>query len=248
MKALLGILAFIVMTNVGILAVTHWLMPQREGGALFGGWMLNLVVIFVSAGIASKAGAPGGAMFAPLILLAVYSLVYGMVGGHIPHALRLRESPVMPVADAGTQEYDVYRFSDGRVDPKHIEHLSIPGRGRMHYYAAPVVPPGWKPGDQVPAWVVASSKDPGYPANWDQELRGGYVPGLDEKYRELIEKASANKATPTRPSAPVLFWSEDPRSGYMATAWWELGGLILIDLVGIAGAIFFIIRPEPPAS
>ncbi len=248
MKPLLGILAFIVMTNVGIIAVTHWLMPQGAGWALFGGWLLNLVVIAVSAGIASSAGASSSAMFVPFILLAVYSLVYGIIGGHIPRAFRLRESPVMTVADAGKQVYDVYRFSDAHVETKHLEHLTVPGRGRLYYYAAPVVPAGWKPGDPVPAWVVHSSKQPGYPADWDKEFRGGYDPGFDDRYRELMEGASRNKATPTSPNAPVLMGAEDPRSGFMSTAWWELGGLILIDLVAIGMAIFAALRPEPPPS
>src|SRR5690242_11656705 len=118
MKPLLGMLAFLALTNIGILAVTHWLGPQREGWALFGCWLLNLVVVGVSAAVAGKAVWEAPWSFVVIILLAIYACVYGMAGGRAPRVLRTRESPVTAIADVGkdSQPFDVWHFSDGRIN------------------------------------------------------------------------------------------------------------------------------------
>src|SRR6185295_10438597 len=236
MKTLPRMLAFLALTNVGILAVTHLMGPQRSGWALFGCWLLNLGVVGVAAAIVGKAPFEAPGSFVVLILLALFACIYGVVGGRAPKVFSLRESPLLAIADVGTdpQKFDVWRFSGGRINLDLVAHREMWMRNhRLHYYAAPVLPADWKKGDPIPAWVVHSSGSFGVPESWKKECSGGY----DEEYRKLVEDTSRSRSLNTRANAPILTCSDDPRNDFLGTAWFELGALLLIDLVGVVSAL-----------
>jgi hypothetical protein len=231
--SLLGMLAFLALTNVGMMVVTHWVMPQREGWGMFGGWLLNLVVIFGSFALCNR-GNQGWLLLS--IPFAVFALMYGIVGGHIPRAIRVRESPVLPVADADRpeQRFDVWHFSDGKIEMKYAGSERVRARSMsIYYHVAPVVPADWKPSDKVPAWVVSSEGNGPYPESWDHDYRGGYDAGLDSRFREIVQNTARRRSLQTSETAPLLIWSEDPKKAFMSVAWIELGFLLAIDLVGI---------------
>jgi hypothetical protein len=244
LAALLWMTLLLLLTDAGVLLVTHQVMPQASGWGLFGGWLLNLIVIFVLAGwIGGKTGR-SGAVMAVTILFAIYALVYGIAGGHIPRAFRLRETPVIPVRDADLDAYrdsDVFHFSDGTVDVKQSATRILTRRGSgsiTYYHVAPLVPPDWKPGDLIPAWVGQSGWNEFPPASWKNDLRGGCDVGLDATYRTLALEAIQKHSLKSSRTCPILFWSADPAKEFRKSAYWELGFLLAINLLGFLSLIF----------
>lgn len=252
LAALLWTTLLLLLTNAGILFITHKVMPQPSGWGLFGGWLLNLIIIFVLAGwIGGKLGGRGGGVFFLVILFAIYALVYGLTGGHLPRAFRLHETPVIPVRDADLDAYrdaDVFHFSDGTVDVKRSATRILPGRRHhtLYYHVAPLLPPDWKPGDLIPAWVAQSGWNELPPASWKEAHRGGYAVGLDSTYRELTLETIQRHALKSSQTCPILHWSADPAKGFRSSAYWELGFLLAIDLLGFIFLIFSVGRSTKP--
>jgi hypothetical protein len=251
--ALLWMTLLLLLVNAGILLVSHLMFPQSSGWALFGGWLLDLVVIFVLAGwIGSKLGGRG---VLPIlcILFAVYALVYGLMGGHIPRLFKVRETPVIPVRDADQDAHrssDVFHFSDGRIELKYLGTRTLGGGGRgmkSYYRCAPLVPADWKPSDPVTAWVVDCGGDVFLPASWKEDWRGGYEPGLDSIYRELVRETAAGRSLNSRADVPIVIWSQDPMRDFRRVAAWQLGFLLAIDLVGWVAVILAGGKSPPPA-
>ncbi|HZF00129.1 MAG TPA: hypothetical protein VE981_24175 [Planctomycetota bacterium] len=238
--ALLWMTLYLALTTAGLIALTHLVGAQKNGLAMFGIWLLQLILIMGLAGwVNGKMGDRGGALFIVIILFAIYSLVYGLLLGHIPQLFRLRETPVIPLSDAAKPEYagfDVFRFSDGKVDIRHIQRRTTVARnGRVNYFMAPVLPPDWKSGDPVPAWVAGEDINGNRPGSWDEDWRGGYRIGLETHYQEMVE--SSGPSHKTAPNAPILTWSKEPKAELLRVAWLEFGGFLLIDAIGLIAVL-----------
>lgn len=245
---------FILVANAGILGINAAMIPYASGGTMFLGWLLGLIVVVVAAGAVSKKLSGAAGPFVAVILLAVLSLVYAALGGRLPKALFLRESPAISVSDADLPAHagcDVFHFTDGRVHPtlRGLRSQTTKTRGfaarTVSYQVAPLVPEGWKASDPIPAWVAAVGA---LPASWSQDLRGGYRVDSEPLYREIIEETTARHRLTSRGGAPILVWERDPRAALLAIARVELGILIAADLVILASLVvplFFRKRPMP---
>lgn len=233
--ALVWMVVYLALTNVGLVILTHLVGPLKNGLAMFGVWLLQLILIMGLAGWVNEKMGGRGWLFIVVILLAVYGLVYGLMLGHIPTLFRLRETPVIPVRDAARPEYadcDVFHFADGSVDVAHIRRRTTVGRnGRVNCFLAPVLPPDWKSGDPVPAWVGGSEISNLRPGCWDEDWRGGCRIGLDPTYEEMAREESSRHAS--APNAPVLTWSKDPAADLRRVGLWELGIFLAIDAFGL---------------
>jgi len=243
-------LLLLVLVNGGILLVTYAVMPQSNGWALFGGWLLNLLlIVVVCGGIGSKLRGNGAPIFL-IILFAVYSLVYSVMGGQLPRLFRLRETPIIPARDADLEAYrnaDVFHFSDGRVDLKQAARRVLSGRGRrVHYRVAPLLPPDWKRDDPIPAWVADSGLEASLPASWTEDYRGGFDAGFDSTYRDLVIETAQQRSLRTSRTCPILIWSAAPRDDFRRWGFWQLGFLLAIDMVGF-GSLLWPSRARSPA-
>jgi hypothetical protein len=229
---------YVLLSTAGIVGLNHLMMPQRNGLAIFGVWLLNLILIIVLAGWFS--GRTGGRGWIPILVMAyaVYSLVYGVMLGHIPRLFFLRESPPISVREADHGAYDVYHFSDGHVDLTQVARTTLRGRnGSFTYLVAPLVSEDWKRGDRITAWVGESSLDSLIPGSWTENHRGGYRLGLDGTYEDLVKDRVRSRSLPASPTAPILQWSPDPKGGYLKEGWIELGIFIAIGLVGLVSVL-----------
>lgn len=160
----LGVIAFVLAAGAEIVSIHALLMPYRTGGGMFLGWLLCLIALAVTGGgLAKLKLGSSGAFFLPFLLFAIFSCVYGIVGGQLPRLLVLRETPLLSTADAALPAHrtsHVFHLSDGHVPPKYhstrrvSRKMSAAGR----YHVAPIVPPGWKESDPVPAWAVGEGQ------------------------------------------------------------------------------------------
>jgi hypothetical protein len=232
---------YVLLSTAAIVGLNHLMMPQRNGLALFGVWLLNLILILGLAGWFN--GRTGGRGWMPILVIAyaVYSLAYGVMLGHIPRLFFLRESPLLSVHDAGHpphDAYDVYHFSDGHVDLSQVARTTLRGRnGSVTYLVAPLVSEDWKRGDRITAWVGESSLDSLIPGSWAVNNRGGYRLGLDGTYEDLVKDRIRSRSLLASPTAPILQWSPDPKGGYLREGWIELGIFIAIGLVGLVSVL-----------
>ena len=240
--AFLWMVAYTGLTTAGIIGLNHLMMPQRNGLAIFGVWLLNLILIFgLTAVFFRRIGGRGG-MLLLVIGYAVYSLVYGVILGHVPRLFLLRESPPISVREADRAPYDVYHFTDGRVETSLVARTKLSARGSAVYYrVAPLVPPDWKRGDPITAWVGDSSKDYLLPASWAEDCRGGYRHGLDTTYGDLVKDVVRWRSLQASPTAPILEWSKDPKAGFLQAGWIELSIILALDLAGLVSVF---IRPR----
>jgi hypothetical protein len=251
LETLLWGTAFVVLVDASILAVNAAMMPYGGGGGLFGGWMLSLILIFVCCGLVAKGlGGEGAGLFLGVIIFAVIALVFQVLGGRIYKLGRVRETPVIAVAEADQPAHascDVFHFSDGKVLRKYYGLRELPGRRRhIYYYVAPLVPEGWKDTDPVTAWVASEEYGIGMPFSWDQPHRGGYRTGLDSTdFRELVDKTAANRRLVSRPNAPILEWDAQPREALESAARAELWGMLAVDALVLGAFLFPFFRRKP---
>src|SRR5256885_1674316 len=89
--ALLWMVLYLALTNAGLVTLTHLLGPQKNGLAMFGIWLLQLILILGLGAWANGKTGGRGWLFILVILFAVYGLVYSLMLGHIPKVFRLRE-------------------------------------------------------------------------------------------------------------------------------------------------------------
>lgn len=233
--AFLWMAAYTGLTTAGIIGLNHLLMPQRNGLAIFGVWLLTLILIFVLAGIFHRRTGGRGWIMLLVIGYAVYSCVYGVMLGHVPRLFLLRESPRISVREADRAAYDVYHFSDGRVEVSLVARTQLSGRnGPVYYRVAPLVPADWKRGDPITAWVGDSGLHYFLPASWAEDCRGGYRLGLDTTYEDLVRNHVRLRSLPSSPTAPILEWSRDPKAGFVKEGWIELSIILALDLLGLA--------------
>jgi len=247
--ALLWMTLYLALTNVGIIAIAHTMVPQHNGLAKFGIWILQLILILgLTAWVNGKTGGRG-LLFVLVIGFSVYSLVYGLMLGHIPRLFALRETPLIPVRDAARPEYfgfDVYHFSDGKVGLKYVSHRTLAGKnGRSHYYLAPLLPPDWKRGDRIPAWVGESDLGLGVPEYWTEDWRGGYRIGLDSKFEDMLQDRDMDSDLRSQSGAPILTWSKDPKREFIRVGYGELAFFLAIDLIGLVSLLLsYILKPR----
>jgi len=240
-RAFFWMAVYVLLSTAGIIGLNHLMMPQQHGLAIFGVWLLNLILIFsLAAGFYRKTGGRG---WIPLLVIAyaVYSLVYGIMLGHIPRLFLLRESPPISVLDADHpphDSYDVYHFIDGRVDLTQVARTSLKGRnGTVFYHVAPLVSADYRRGDRITAWVGDADLENLIPGAWKENLRGGYRLGLDGTYEDLVRDQVRSKSLPAGPTAPILHWSADPRSGFLRKGFIELAIFLAIGLVGLLAVL-----------
>jgi len=236
-SAFLWMTLYLALTNIGIIGLSHLGMPQRSGAAMFGVWILQLILIFGLAGWFNRR--LGGRGWLPILVIAfaILALIYGLLLGHIPRVFLVRESPLVTVSEAAqpsTAENDVFFFSDARVDLDHVYRRKLRNRGgSVTYLVAPLVPIERRSGDPVTAWVAATGLTPEIPASWREKLRGGYRVGLDSLYEEIVEEHVRAGPLRSSPGAPILVWSGDPKGDFRTAGFLELSLFLAIDAVGL---------------
>jgi uncharacterized membrane protein YhaH (DUF805 family) len=246
LAALLWNLLFVIVVNAGLIGINHWMMPYSSGGTLFLGWVVCVILVVVAAAWISKRLGDKNTLFISVILFAVFDLLYGAVGGHLPVFLGIRETQVISVKDADRSPdnaCDVFHFSDGKVSLRHAFTRKYQGkRGTLCYHVAPVVPGGWQESDPVTLWVAEDGSNEAAPGGWRKDFRGGYSAAAESNFRELIQVRAAANHLVTSPGAPVIYWREHPREALLAQATFELWGLLGVDFIVLASPLLPLLR------
>jgi hypothetical protein len=244
LPSFLGMIVFVLAACAQVVAIHAAMMPYRTGGGMFLGWLFCLLALAVTGGLLAKIKlGSSGAFFLPFLLFAVFSCVYGIVGGQLPRLLVLRETPLLSAADAALPAHEsshVFHLSDGLVLRKYhsTQRVSRKMSAAGRYHVAPIVPRGWKESDPVPAWAVGEG--PGeFPSDaWRQDVGGGYRCIADATYREMI----AGGRLTSKPGAPLLFLTEHPREALLADARFELWCLLGVAGLSLASGVLLFIR------
>jgi len=238
MKTIAGSLLFLAASSAAVVGINAAMMPYRTGGGMFLGWLLCLIAVAVSAGVAAKLS-PEGAWFLPVILFALFSCVYGIVGGNIPRLVFLRETPLLTVKEAAQPPHDsadVFHFSDGRVSKRYhwTRRVSRKMLAAGFYHVAPVLPEGWKESDPITLWAVGEANGE-FPSDaWRKAGSGGYREISDATYRNMIEDGVARSHLVSAPRAPLIQLEDDPREALRKAGRFELWcfvGVLAVSLV-----------------
>jgi hypothetical protein len=158
-------------------------------------------------------------------------------------------SGAIALGDIGRFPYAAeFRFVDARVatefvglaDARRLNGASASGAWR----AAPIVPANWTPADPVPAWAVAVVSGYGpldfrTPRNWQQNYRAAvrYVATAFSPAHTAVEHALARHGLASAPSAPLLYWVEDPRAVIAD----ERAFLAWVMFAGVTTWLFFLV-------
>src|SRR5262249_50333307 len=117
-KALLGTLLYLLTGSAAVVGINGLMMPYRTGGGMFLGWLLCLAALAIAGGAQAKLKLGNSSVFfLPFLLFALYSMLYGVLGGLLPRLVTLRETPPISVAEADQPAHetcDVFHFSDGK--------------------------------------------------------------------------------------------------------------------------------------
>ena len=253
LRALAGMAVFLPAANAAVVAIHALMMPYRSGGGMFFGWLLCLTAIAIAAGVSSKAaGGGGGGLFVPVLLFAIFSCVYGIVGGQLPRLLILRETPVLSVAEADRPEYEsshVFHFSGGQVLRRYhwTRRISRKMSAAGFYHVAPVVPDGWKPSDPVTLWAVGEGT--GLPSDaWKNPVSGGYREISDATYRDMIERGLPGTGLVSAPRAPLVVLDDHPREALQKAARFELGWLLAANVGSLVALLVPLVRRKRDAA
>jgi len=249
LPSFLGVLLFVLAACAEIVGIHALLMPYRTGGGMFLGWLLCLMALAITGGVLAKYKlGSSGSFFLPFLLFAIFSCVYGIVGGQLPRLLVLRETPLIPAAEAALPLHEsshVFHLSDGLVHRRYqsTRRVSRKMSAAGSYHVAPIVPEGWKESDPVPAWAVGEG--PGeFPSDaWRKAVGGGYRCIADATYRDMI----AGGRLTSKPGAPFLFLDEHPREALLADARFELWCLLAVAALSLASGVLLLIRRRPAA-
>jgi hypothetical protein len=248
-RTLPGTLLFLLAGSAAVVGINGLMTPYRTGGGMFLGWLLCLAALAAAGGVLAKWKlGDSGRFFLPFLLFALYSCLYGILGGLLPRLVTLRETPAISVAEAGQPAYetsDVFHFSDGNVLKRYRSTRQVSRRmlAAGFYHAAPVVPEGWKESDPVPLWAVGEFQGKAFPDDWTKPVRGGYRLISDATYRNMIE---GNGLT-SQPRAPMVILDEHPREALLSAARIELWGLVAVWGLSLAVPLLLALRRKPAA-
>ncbi len=227
LPSLPGVVLLVLAASAEVVGIHALMMPYRTGGGMFLGWLLCLAAVAVTGGVLAKAGlGSSGSFFAPFLLFAIFSCVYGVLGGQLPRLLLLRETPPIPLAEAAQPAHHashVFHLRDGLVQRRHHWRRRVSRKmSAGSYHVAPIVPEGWKESDPVPAWAVGEGTGEFPSEAWRKGVGGGYRCIADATYRDMIEHGPLASS----PGAPLLVLDEHPREALLAAARVELWGLL----------------------
>jgi hypothetical protein len=251
LKSLAGAVLFLAAASVGIVGINAAMLPYRSGGGMFLGWLLCLASIGVSAAVVSKGLGEGSRFFAPVLLFAISSCLYVVMGGRLPKLLSLRETPVISVKDADQPPHaaaDVFHFSDGHVHPRYRWTRTLrTRRGPYSYHVAAVVPEGWKESDPVTLWAVDQGVGERRPESWGREARGGYRAVSEAMLDEYIRDGTARNHLVASARAPMILWEDHPRESLLAIARTEFWILLAVNVLSLATLALPLLRRKRAA-